>query len=985
VQSYKWISLLVSCFVVVLLIITDLAITLYHNERAGDLRPAYTTHTLLVCYVFLPLTKNIQAFILGLTVTLCHLVVLCTITYYKEERKSERLASDIVYLLCVNGLGLYFRLMSEVANRRTFLDRRACLESTSKVEYERNQEENLMLSIIPRHIFDDVRNDLRELLQHINKPIKKNPFSDMFVKEHNNVSILYADVVRYAQLTVSLPVNKLVETLNELFGRFDAASEEHGVLRIKFLGDCYYCVSGVPDRNIHHARNCVDLGLDMIAIIKEVREARKLKDTLDMRIGIHSGKIMSGLLGVWKWQYDVWSHDVIIANNMEQAGRPGKVHVTRETLDLLNNKYRYIPGHGEKRNEILKKYNIETFFIVPYEKHSEEHAIEDRSMYNRRYSTGQRRLTGNRSSLQVRRSITDNLAVGSRRRVVFVDNYLYTYQETLRQVDAQMDEAIKNMPVGVFDRWHLRENLNPLCLTFENIWWELPFLKQPDPLFKFYIGCAFFVLLGMLTIHCLGLPSSHWLPWVGYGITVGLILALLPFTWTAYIWNKLKDRYEEQDNIPEPSNRFLCFLYQTSLKVIRNASIRTVLCLVVCVSLTVCTMLELVECGTDNNTSSAGNDELLTDCLEPWHITQICSLTLMMTFLFLRIHFQLKFILSLLIVVIYSCGVFLLSPELFQNGESWNLELDARVAHILNVTFLTLTLHFMDRQGEYMNRLNYKWKRQLSVEQEELTTTNAVNRFLLENILPLHVAEWFLDTSRDHEELYHEEYDTVAVMFASLTEYALWDDESVEGANELQSIKIFNQIICDFDKLLFEESFKQVEKIKVAGWTYMAACGLDPGRRDSINSLNMASYSDHVVLVLTRFAAQMMGILQRINSETFQTFKLRVGISHGRVTAGVIGAHKPHYDIWGHSVNMASRMESTGEPGKIQVTKDTATVLQELGIDCTCRGEIKIKSMTELVTTYFVHFDDENFQLKQTENVQHSDQDGVIEEISVRL
>jgi hypothetical protein len=62
-------------------------------------------------------------------------------------------------------------------------------------------------------------------------------------------------------------------------------------------------------------------------------------------------------------------------------------------------------------------------------------------------------------------------------------------------------------------------------------------------------------------------------------------------------------------------------------------------------------------------------------------------------------------------------------------------------------------------------------------------------------------ADWFLDTSRDHEELYYEEYDTVAVMFASLTEYALWDDESVEGANELKSIKIFNQIICDFDKV----------------------------------------------------------------------------------------------------------------------------------------------------------------------------------------
>jgi len=92
VQRYKWISLLVSCFVVVLLISTDMAITLYYNAHAGDIRPAYTTHTLLVCYVFLPLTKNIQAFILGLTVTLCHLVVLCNVTYYKEERKYERVS-----------------------------------------------------------------------------------------------------------------------------------------------------------------------------------------------------------------------------------------------------------------------------------------------------------------------------------------------------------------------------------------------------------------------------------------------------------------------------------------------------------------------------------------------------------------------------------------------------------------------------------------------------------------------------------------------------------------------------------------------------------------------------------------------------------------------------------------------------------------------------------------------------------------------------
>nr|CAD7455612.1 unnamed protein product [Timema tahoe] len=93
----------------------------------------------------------------------------------------------------------------------------------------------------------------------------------MYVKEHSNVSILFADVVNYSQLTVSLPVNKLVETLNELFGRFDDASETRNVLRIKFLGDCYNCVSGIPDSNPSHASSCVKLGLDMISIIRKVR------------------------------------------------------------------------------------------------------------------------------------------------------------------------------------------------------------------------------------------------------------------------------------------------------------------------------------------------------------------------------------------------------------------------------------------------------------------------------------------------------------------------------------------------------------------------------------------------------------------------------------------------------------------------------------------------------------------------------------------
>lgn len=222
-------------------------------------------------------------------------------------------------------------------------------------------------------------------------------FSDLCVETHNNVSILYADVVNFSGLTVTLPVRKLVETLNDLFGSFDEASERHNVLRIKFLGDCYYCVSGVPTPNSQHAKSCVDLGkyvlklyiyiyiscifiiytiknsiclylgLDMIKIIKDVRAKVRRESGVDvnMRIGVHSGNIISGILGVSKWQYDVWSRDVVIANKMEQTGKPGKVHITQQTLDLVDaNEYDCVPVDS-LNDEVLKKYGIRSYLITP--------------------------------------------------------------------------------------------------------------------------------------------------------------------------------------------------------------------------------------------------------------------------------------------------------------------------------------------------------------------------------------------------------------------------------------------------------------------------------------------------------------------------------------------------------------------------------------------------------------------------------------------
>lgn len=234
--------------------------------------------------------------------------------------------------------------------------------------------------------------------------------------------------------------------------------------------------------------------------------------------------------------------------------------------------------------------------------------------------------------------------------------------------------------------------------------------------------------------------------------------------------------------------------------------------------------------------------------------------------------------------------------------------------------------------------------------------TKKTNKVLVHNILPVHVAELYL-SRQFRNEFYNEEYDNVAVMFASILNFETTADSIESENNDLKSL---NQIICAFDeKLLANSGNLKIEKIKVAGWSYMCACGLDPGRGDSLSSLrglidgrrslNMNAHhtkssstpkprtrtqkvslrqSNNIVIVLVEFALELMRAVKTISEEN-ENFRgrtplqLRVGISHGRVMAGVIGSSKPLYDIWGNSVNMASRMDSTGSPGMIQVKSAT--------------------------------------------------------------
>ncbi len=198
------------------------------------------------------------------------------------------------------------------------ITKRKHIETALRLEQEKS--DSLLLNILPAQIAEKLKQD-----QH---PI---------AKRFENVTILFADIVDFTGFSARVSPNELVQMLNQIFSAFDQLTEQHNLEKIKTIGDSYMVVGGLPAARYDHAEAIAEMAIDMQEAIRKFFNDRG--EPFQIRIGINTGPVVAGVIGIKKFIYDLWGDTVNVASRMQTSGIPGKIQLTEATYQFLKGKF----------------------------------------------------------------------------------------------------------------------------------------------------------------------------------------------------------------------------------------------------------------------------------------------------------------------------------------------------------------------------------------------------------------------------------------------------------------------------------------------------------------------------------------------------------------------------------------------------------------------------------------------------------------------
>ena len=218
-------------------------------------------------------------------------------------------------------------------------------ERTGELIAEKKKSDELLLNILPEEIAEELKSSGKSEPQHFDQ-----------------ASVLFTDFKGFTTVATQMTPQELVETLNECFCAFDTIIERRNMEKIKTIGDAYMCAGGVPVKNTSNPTDAVQAAIEMLQWVDNWNEKRSAegKKRWEIRVGIHTGELVAGVIGSKKFAYDVWGDAVNVASRMEAASEPGKINVSAETHAYIKDQFNF-----EYRGEIEVKNRgaIGMFFV----------------------------------------------------------------------------------------------------------------------------------------------------------------------------------------------------------------------------------------------------------------------------------------------------------------------------------------------------------------------------------------------------------------------------------------------------------------------------------------------------------------------------------------------------------------------------------------------------------------------------------------------
>jgi class 3 adenylate cyclase len=218
----------------------------------------------------------------------------------------------------------------------------AARKAEAKLELEQQKSERLLLNILPASIAERLKESSSVIADHF-----------------ESTTVMFSDIVGFTALSERISPSELVRRLNRIFSAFDDLAERHGLEKIKTIGDAYMVAGGFPDQRDGHANDVSAMALDMLAAIEVCNQ--ETEQPVSIRIGIHTGPAVAGVIGVKKFVYDVWGDTVNTASRMESSGLPGRIQLSEQAAALLGNDF-VVQERGTV--ELKGKGCMKTYWLV---------------------------------------------------------------------------------------------------------------------------------------------------------------------------------------------------------------------------------------------------------------------------------------------------------------------------------------------------------------------------------------------------------------------------------------------------------------------------------------------------------------------------------------------------------------------------------------------------------------------------------------------